>query len=73
MLPLKHTVIPYPWPPDSLFMTFPEPHTNNNYLLDHIVLLQSSYRKLTGKELGNLQLSGKDLAKAIFEIGRAHV
>jgi hypothetical protein len=48
-------------------MTFPEPHADNNYLLEHIALLQSSYRKLTGKEIGNLGLQGKDLAKAIFE------
>ena len=48
-------------------MTFPEPHANNNYLLVHIALLQDSYRRLMSKEIGNLELSGKDLAKAIFE------
>lgn len=46
---------------------FPEPSSANDYLAEHVSLLQSSYKRLTGKEIGDLGLQGNDLAKAVFE------
>lgn len=45
---------------------FPRPAESNGFLLDHACLMRQSYRNLTGRDLIDPGLSGKDAARALF-------
>lgn len=47
--------------------TIGKPALDNNYLSAHALLLASSYRRLTGKELLNVECARENIPRALFE------